>query len=101
MAQMKDTSVPKNNRISPLLSVNDDLREIKQERQKVKSLIFPAALIAYGFIALETKPLRKLDYSTEQEIMEDHPKFYCPIDNFSQYAPAVAVYVLNAAGVKG
>jgi membrane-associated phospholipid phosphatase len=37
----------------------------------------------------------------ESEIIEDHPQFHTPIDNFSQYAPAVAVYVLNAAGVKG
>jgi PAP2 superfamily len=83
------------------LSVKDDLNEIKSERSKVKSLIFPSVLVAYGFIALETKPIRKFDYSMESEIIEDHPTFHTPIDNFSQYAPAVAVYVLNAAGVKG
>ena len=81
--------------------VNKDLNEIATERSKVNSLIFPSALIAYGFIAFETKPLRKFDYSMESEIIEDHPRFHTPIDNFSQYAPAFAVYVLNAAGVKG
>jgi len=101
LAQMKDTAVLNNNTARVPSTDNGDLKEIKEERLKVKSLIFPSALIAYGFIALGTEPLRKLDYSTEQEIIEDHPKFHCPIDNFSQYAPAVAVYVLNASGIKG
>jgi hypothetical protein len=86
---------------SSFFKFNEGVKEIKSERLKVKSLIFPSALIAYGFIALETNPLRKLDYSTEEEIIEDHPHFHTPIDNFTQYAPAVAVYLLNAAGVKG
>ena len=101
VAQQRDSVSPVKIDSVSSLKINGDLKEIKDERLKVKSLIFPSALIAYGFIALETKPLRKLDYSTEQEIIEDHPRFHTPIDNFTQYAPAVAVYVLNAAGVKG
>src|SRR5580765_1018501 len=65
------------------INIKDDLNEIKSERSKVKSLIFPCVLIAYGFIALETQPIRKFDYSMESEIIEDHPHFHTPIDNFS------------------
>jgi membrane-associated phospholipid phosphatase len=62
--------------------------------------IIPAALISYGVIARGNKPLNALDKSTHNEISE-HLTVPIPIDDYSQLAPAVAVYGLNLAGIKG
>ncbi|WP_236652769.1 phosphatase PAP2 family protein [Chitinophaga vietnamensis] len=61
----------------------------------------PAAMLGYGFLALNNHSLTDLNTSARNEIKEDHPHFNTGIDNFLQYSPAVAVYVLNAAGVHG
>ncbi|MBV7530012.1 phosphatase PAP2 family protein [Chitinophaga sp. sic0106] len=58
-------------------------------------------MIGYGFAALHSTTLRDLNHSTKTEIREHSPNFSTGVDNFMQYSPAVAVYVLNAAGVKG
>lgn len=77
------------------------LDEIQQERKQIKSLVFPSIMLAYGFVALESEELHEMDYSIKEEIHEDHPGIRTNIDNFSQYAPAFAVYALNAFGVRG
>jgi membrane-associated phospholipid phosphatase len=74
---------------------------LNQKPFKIKSLIIPAALISYGFIALENDGLKKLDTKTRLEIKEDQPYFITRLDNYLQYSPALAVYVLNALGIKG
>lgn len=65
-----------------------------------KNLVLPAILIGYGVASLKTTPLRQLNHSTKYEIFEHRPN---PIrlDNYTQYLPAVMVYGLNAAGIKG
>ncbi|MBL0200313.1 MAG: phosphatase PAP2 family protein [Chitinophagaceae bacterium] len=73
---------------------------IREENRRIKSLFIPAGLIAYGFIALENDGLKKLDNNTKLEIWEDHPAFITKLDNYLQYSPALAVYGLNALGVK-
>lgn len=77
------------------------LDEMQHERKQIKSLVFPSIMLAYGFVALESEELHEMDYSIKEEIHEDHPGIRTNIDNFSQYAPAFAVYALNAFGVKG
>jgi hypothetical protein len=67
----------------------------------IRSLAVPLTLITYGFVSLTSDPLQDLDISTKNEIREDHPLFHTKIDNYLQYAPAVAVYGLNAIGIKG
>ncbi len=74
---------------------------IKEKSKKIKSLFIPAGLIAYGFIAIENDGLKKLDNNTKLEIQEDHPAFITKVDNYLQYSPALAVYGLNALGIKG
>lgn len=65
-----------------------------------KQLIIPAALIGYGVIGIESDQLKKWNSDIKEEVTEDIDK-KITIDDFSQYAPAAAVFVLNAAGVKG
>lgn len=56
-------------------------------------------MISYGVITRNSSSLQALDHSTHKEISE-HLKVRIPIDDYSQYAPAIAVYGLDLAGIK-
>lgn len=69
---------------------------------KVTAFIIPAAFIGYGLVSLARKNLiRSLDLTTKNELQEDHPLFAAHADNYLQFAPAIAVFGLQLAGVKG
>lgn len=71
-------------------------------RPKVSSFIIPAVLVGYGLVSLSSNsPIRHLDFSTRDELQEDHPLFAAHVDNYLQFAPAAAVYALNLVGIKG
>lgn len=76
---------------------------LQRNRQALnyKSLIAPSIGIAYGVIALYPNSIRQLNYSTRNEIMEDHPFFHTKADNYLQFSPAAAVIGLNIAGIHG
>jgi membrane-associated phospholipid phosphatase len=65
-----------------------------------KKLIVPTVLVSYGVLSLTVDGLKTLNKSTRHETRE-HIVAGATIDNYMQYAPAVAVYGLNLAGVKG
>jgi len=65
-----------------------------------KQLIIPAVLVGYGFIGLESDQLKGFNSEIKEEVNE-HIDEKISIDDFSQWAPAAAVYGLNAFGVKG
>ncbi|GEP90725.1 phosphatase PAP2 family protein [Chitinophaga terrae (ex Kim and Jung 2007)] len=77
------------------LSLNDNAYKFS-----VKKLIVPSALVSYGVLSLTVDGLKTLNKSTRHESSE-HITPGAKIDNYMQYAPAVAVYGLNLAGVKG
>lgn len=84
----------------------DELKNISQEIKPVKfisaAFVAPAVLIGYGFVAVYTNgALKRIDLNTRAELQEDHPKFAAHVDNYLQFAPALAVYGLNLSGVKG
>ena len=99
-AQYTDTVIISSNEPCPF-HIPNSTSQIQVDRPRVKTFIIPSVLIAYGFIALDSDPLETIDMSMKNEIREDHPHFHTTVDNYSQYAPAIAVYVLNAMGVKG
>lgn len=71
------------------------------QHPKITSFIIPAIGIGYGLVALTgDNVIRRLDYSTNNELQEDHPAFAMKIDNYTRYAPALAVYGLDLVGVK-
>ncbi|WP_126650744.1 phosphatase PAP2 family protein [Chryseobacterium aureum] len=74
--------------------------EVQKSKLNYKSLILPAAFIAYGVAGLSVNKLKQLNLSTKDEINEHQPK-KIQLDNYTQYAPAVMVYGLNAMGIKG
>jgi len=65
-----------------------------------KKLVIPSLFISYGLASLRIDELRELDHSTRHEIWEHQPD-HIRLDNYTQYAPALMVYGLNAAGAKG
>jgi hypothetical protein len=76
--------------------VNKNMKPISASYPK---FVIPVTLISYGLIARGTKSLQALDHSTHNEINE-HLNTPIPIDDYSQFAPAFAVYGLNFAGIK-
>lgn len=81
-------------------SVSDSISNIQPTKLNYKSLIIPAAFISYGVIGLSSSKLKQLNFSTRTEINEHQPA-QMNLDNYTQYAPALMVYGLNAIGVKG
>jgi membrane-associated phospholipid phosphatase len=66
-----------------------------------KKFIGPAIMIGYGFAALHVDGLTDWSGRIQEETWDDHPHNKTTIDNYLQFAPAVAVYALNLAGIKG
>lgn len=70
-------------------------------RPSVYSFIIPVTLTAYGFAALKWDALKSFDKNVREEVWDDNPHPLFRLDDYLQYTPALAVYVLNAAGIKG
>ena len=100
-AQNDSLKVNQNENFSSGIMVGDTISSEPSSTLKFKNFIVPGVLISYGVLATETKLFRKINFDTRNEIKEDHPSFATKIDNFSQAAPAVAVFALQAFGVKG
>jgi membrane-associated phospholipid phosphatase len=63
--------------------------------------IGPAVLIGYGVAATKSTTLFDFSKSIRQHIWVDHPHATTKIDDYLQWVPAVSVYALNLAGIKG
>lgn len=74
--------------------------EDKSHQFSYRKLIIPAALISYGVASLSIPSLKNLNSSTQFEISEHKPD-HIRLDNYTQFAPGVLVYGLNAFGVQG
>lgn len=74
-----------------------------QKQNKTKSLIYivPSAMIVYGVTALKSKSLIRINEEIKRTVWTNNPHGHLRIDDYTLFAPAAAVYVLNAAGVKG
>ncbi|HEX5003490.1 MAG TPA: phosphatase PAP2 family protein [Bacteroidia bacterium] len=71
-----------------------------QCRITLRNAAIPALLIAYGVAGTMNDDLKLLNTEIREETLEGiDDKF--TIDDFLQYAPAVAVYVAGAAGLQG
>lgn len=83
------------------INLSAGFHKMSETNHRISSLILPATAIVYGFVSLENDGLKKLNNNTKAEIVEDHSKPVTKLDNYLQYSPAVAVYALNALGIKG
>lgn len=92
---------------STKVSIADSIKaEVKKpavsKPLSLRSVVIPTAMIAYGTLALSNKDLKKLNLTMRKEIWEDRGSDKkLKLDEFSLIAPAVAVYGLNMAGIKG
>lgn len=82
--------------------VKTDTTSLKNKyRIKATSFIVPAVFLGYGVISLTgDNVIRRLDYSTNGELQEDHPSFAFKADDYLRYAPVIAIYGLDLLGVK-
>jgi hypothetical protein len=65
-----------------------------------KQLIIPAVLMTYGVVAIESDYLKLINVELRDELRESIDE-KITIDDFSQYAPAASVYILNNIGIEG
>lgn len=72
----------------------------KQLQFSTKQLIIPAVLMTYGVVAIESDYLKLVNTQLRDELKESIDE-KITIDDFSQYAPMVTVYVLNNIGIEG
>ncbi len=77
------------------------LSSTSQIKPGLSPYIIPAVLAGYGMITLGDNALRRFDSHIKNTIHEAHPRFSSGADDYLLYAPAAAVYGLNAAGLKG
>ena len=66
-----------------------------------QSFVLPAALIAYGAVAVHNGSLQHINGGVKDEIWEDNTHKPFHLDNYLMFAPAFSVYALNAAGIHG
>lgn len=87
-----------------LISVNAQTDSLSAPRPVFKpraTWIVPAAMVTYGFAALEIPSLHRWDSRIQTNLRAAHPTFHTSVDNYLQYSPAFLVYGLNAVGIKG
>jgi len=101
MAQLEDSTIHFSS--SPLANDKTIMLKTQQTREvsrAMRTCIVPLSLISYGFFSQSSEELRDFDVNIKNVVRRD-ADFHTPIDNYLQYAPGVAVYALNAAGIKG
>ncbi len=67
----------------------------------IKPLVLPTVCIGYGLVALGNHELQNINHNIKQNIQKNYPNFSTSIDNYLQFTPVVAVYVLNGVGIHG
>lgn len=76
-------------------------RTITKNRFPYKSFILPATFVVYGVVSLHTDALQDINERVHEEVYTEGQPGKTKLDNYLQYAPAVAVYGLNLAGIHG
>ena len=76
---------------------------LKKDHQSIgpRSFIAPGILMVYGVASLEVGQLKSFNAKVKEEVWMERPHKKTTIDNYLMYSPAVAVYGLNALGIKG
>ena len=95
-AQNQDSTVHSSNQ-----QLQDNERQSTSRlRLSMKTIAFPLSLITYGAFSQSNNELREFDVRIKNVVRKD-ADFHSPVDNYMQYAPGLAVYVLNAIDIKG
>jgi hypothetical protein len=86
--------------LSSAQTAGDSIAKPQNLKFSTKQLIIPAALMAYGVVAIKSDYLELINTELRDELRETIDEKFT-IDDFSQYAPAASVYALNNLGVRG
>lgn len=81
-------------------NTTDTIQISKHLQFKYQALIIPTALITYGIIGIESDGLKFINEELKEEVNENIDE-KTTIDDFSQFAPMAAVYILNMTGIEG
>ena len=79
---------------------NDTIHQTQNIKFNFKSVIIPSVLIGYGIIGVDNDALKRFNYEIQEGLLEQ-PHNEIKIDDVSQHVPSLAVYGLNALGIKG
>jgi len=100
-AQYTDTVITRENKTDTIPKLVNWKQPPAKKAFPFKSFIIPGALIAYGFTSIESNGLKNFNAQINDEVYAESPHKKSTVDNYLQFAPAVAVYGLNAMGVYG
>lgn len=68
---------------------------------RISSRYLPIAFTFYGFASLGSRPLKNINYTFREEILEHRPTGRNHIDDYLQYTPALATFAFKLAGKSG
>ena len=74
---------------------------VLKENPHFKEWIIPAAMVLYGALTVHIDAFTDLSEDAQDIIWNKYPHNTVTIDSYLQFAPAVAVYGLNVAGIHG
>lgn len=84
-----------------LILLNDNTLSHPKRAFPVRMLLVPATLITYGITAIGNEELKEVNEEVKEELWLERSHRQTHLDNYLQWAPAAAVYGLNALGIKG
>jgi len=100
-AQLPDSTKPLPDRSGVKdQTIEKQIQQNYKARLSVKTLAVPLTLITYGVFSQFDEDMKDFDNNIKDVVRRD-PDFNTPIDNYLQYTPGLAVYALNAVGIKG
>ncbi len=100
-AQYTDTITTKKATTDTSLKATNWQLPIQEQKTHHNAFLAPAILGLYGFASLEIGALKNINANIKEDVWEEHPHNKTTIDNYLQYSPTIAVYGLNALGIKG
>jgi len=75
--------------------------QVKERKfDEIVGIALPSAMITYGFISLGDNGIREIDYRMRQSLEINHRFWNTHVDDYMQFAPAVAAYTLKLCKVE-
>lgn len=66
-----------------------------------KESIIPSIFVGYGIMSLINNNIRSIDYTISNYRNSNFYDFHNNLDDFTQFAPIVSIYILNTFNIKG
>jgi len=100
----KDTLLAKDDTLAgdtPALKRPKENSSLIKIKSRLSPYVVPALFLSYGIMSLNNGAINRIDHELNHEMVEGRPFLPDPLENNLQYAPVIAVYALNVAGIKG